>query len=305
MKKIFNIILMLMTIPPLLLTSCGLSSPTDEAGLRVLATTTFLADITRNIVGERAEVESLLPVGADPHAYQVTPTDVAKVSESNVLIQNGVEYEHFLETILENAGGERIVVTASDGLTPRVVEDEAADEHGAGDPHMWLDPNLVVTYVENIRDGMIQADPEGEATYRANADAYIVQLKDLDAWIKSQVESIPAERRLLVTNHESLGYFAERYGFTVVETILAGFSSDASASAQQIAAAVDAIKASGAPAIFLGDVESDTFANQIASETGADVIADLHLESLTNGAPAATYIEMMKYNVSLIVEALK
>ena len=305
MKKIFNIILMLMTIPPLLLTSCGLSSPAVDEGLRVLATTTFLADITRNIVGERAEVESLLPVGADPHAYQVTPTDVAKVSESNVLIQNGVEYEHFLETILENAGGERIVVTASDGLTPRVVEDEAADEHGAGDPHMWLDPNLVVTYVENIRDGMIQADPEGEATYRANADAYIVQLKDLDAWIKSQVESIPAERRLLVTNHESLGYFAERYGFTVVETILAGFSSDASASAQQIAAAVDAIKASGAPAIFLGDVESDTFANQIASETGADVIADLHLESLTNGAPAATYIEMMKYNVSLIVEALK
>jgi ABC-type Zn uptake system ZnuABC Zn-binding protein ZnuA len=304
MKKIFRILLLLTTIPPLLLTSCGPRPREGGGGLRVLATTTFLADIARNIVGERAHVDSILPVGADPHAYQVTPTDVVKVSESDVLIQNGIEYEGFLETILENADGERIIVTATDGLTPRVLDGEAA-EHGAGDPHMWLDPNLVVTYVENVRDGMIQADPAGEATYRANADAYIVQLRDLDAWIRAQVESIPAERRLLVTNHESLGYFADRYGLAIVETILTSFSSDASASAQEIAAAVDAIKASGAPAIFLGDVESPTLANQIASETGAKVVADLHLESLTDGAPAATYIEMMKYNVSLIVAALK
>ena len=305
MKKNLRIIILLMTIPSLLLTSCGRAPSSADDTLRVLATTSFLADMTRNVVGDRAQVESLLPVGADPHAYQVTPTDVAKVSESDVLIQNGIEYEHFLETILENADGERITVTATDGLTPHFLDGESADEHGAGDPHMWLDPNLVVTYVENIRAGMIQADPEGEATYRANADAYIAQLRDLDAWIQAQVETIPAERRLLVTNHESLGYFAERYGFTIVETILTSFSSDASASAQEIAATVDAIKASGAPAIFLGDVENVTLANQIASETGAKVVADLHLESLTEGAPAATYIEMMKYNVSLIVEALQ
>ena len=300
MKKIFNTIFLLTTIPLLLLTSCGFPSQTGEAGLSVLATTTFLADMARNVAGDRAHVESLLPVGADPHAYQVTPTDVAKVSDSAVLIQNGLEYEGFLETILENAGGERVMVTASDGLTPRVLDGEAA-----GDPHMWLDPNLVVTYVENIRDGMIQADPEGEAVYRTNADAYIAQLRDLDAWIQSQVESIPAGRRLLVTNHESLGYFAERYGFTIVESILTSFSSDASASAQEIAAAVDAIQASGAPAIFLGDVENPTLAQQIASETGVKVVSGLHLESLTDGAPAATYIEMMKYNVARIVEALR
>lgn len=300
MKKILSIIFLLMTVPPLLLTSCGLPSRSGEAGLRVLATTTFLADMARNVAGDRAQVDSILPVGADPHAYQVTPTDVAKVSESGVLIQNGLEYERFLQTILANAGGERVMVTATDGLTPRALDGESG-----GDPHMWLDPNLVVTYVENIRDGMIQADPEGEAVYRANADAYIAQLKDLDAWIKSQVNSIPAGRRLLVTNHESLGYFAERYGFTIVESILTSFSSDASASAQEIAAAVDAIQTSGAPAIFLGDVENPTLAQQIASETGVKVVSDLHLESLTDGAPAATYIEMMKYNVSLIVEALQ
>jgi len=304
MKTTFASAILWLTLTALLLTACESPAPTAEAGLGVLATTTFLADIARNVTGDRAHVEALLPIGADPHAYQVTPTDVARVNASDVLIQNGIEYEHFIETVLENAGGERIVVTASQGLAPRTISG-ASDEHGAGDPHMWLDPTLVVTYVENIRDGMIQADPAGEAVYRANAEAYIGQLRELDAWIRSQVESIPVERRLLVTNHESLGYFADRYGFIIVDTILTSFSSDASASAQEIAAAVDAIQASGAPAIFLGDVESPTLARQIASETGVAVIDDLRLESLTEGAPAPTYIEMMKYNISLIVEALR
>jgi len=108
-----------------------------------------------------------------------------------------------------------------------------------------------------------------------------------------------------VTNHEALGYFAQEYGFTVVGSILPSLSSEASASAQEIAASVDAIKASGAPVIFLGDVENAKLAEQIASETGVQVVNDLHLESLTDGAPAATYIEMMKYNVTRIIEALK
>ena len=170
---------------------------------------------------------------------------------------------------------------------------------------MWLDPVLVVRYVENIRDGLIEADPAGAGVYKANAEAYIAQLKDLDAWIRSQVETVPAGRRLLVTNHGTLGYFAERYRFTVVESILPSFSSEATASAREIAAAIEAVRASGAPAIFLGDVENASLADQIASETGVRVVSDLHLESLTDGAPAATYIEMMKYNVARIVEALK
>ncbi|HNM37688.1 MAG TPA: zinc ABC transporter substrate-binding protein, partial [Anaerolineales bacterium] len=109
----------------------------------------------------------------------------------------------------------------------------------------------------------------------------------------------------LVTNHEALGYFAERYGFEVVDTILPSFSSEASASAQEIAAAVDAVKNSGAPAIFLGEVENADLANQIAAETGVKVVDTLYLESLTDGEPAATYIDMMKHNVTQIIEGLK
>jgi ABC-type Zn uptake system ZnuABC Zn-binding protein ZnuA len=275
----------------------------------VLASTSFLADIAQNVAGDRLAVESLLPIGADPHAYQAAPADVSKIAESDVLILNGIEYEHFIELLLENAGGERLVIEATEGLTPHAMDEHAeGDEdhaHEAGDPHMWLDPNLVIAYVENIRDGLSEADPEGADTYKTNAGAYIAQLRELDAFIREQVETIPAERRLLVTNHETFGYFAGRYGFTVVDTILPSFSSEAGASAREVASAIDAVKTSGAPAIFLGEVENADLAEQIANETGVKVVDGLYLETLTDGAPAATYIEMMKYNVAQIVEGLK
>lgn len=311
MKMFFNTILATLTLAALLLAGCGSVPQNADNALNVLASTTFLADITQNVAGDRAQVVSLLPIGSDPHAYQATPADVVKISESTILILNGIEYEHFIEPLLENADGERLVIVASDGLEPHLMEKDAGDEHEgeeeheAGDPHMWLDPNLVITYVENIRDGLSQADPGGAEVYRSNAEAYIAQLKDLDSFIKSQVESIPAERRLLVTNHEALGYFAERYGFTIVDTILPSFSSEASASAQEVASAIEKIKLSGAPAIFLGEVENDSLAEQIASETDIKVVRDLYLETLTDGPPAATYIEMMKYNVTQIADALK
>ena len=300
MKKIFNSITVF-AIAALFLAACGPAPSNSGGGLRALASTTFLADIAQNVAGDRVIVESLLPAGSDPHSYQAAPSDVAKIAESTVLILNGLEYEHFIETLLGNAGGERLIIEATAGLSPRA---DAGNEHGV-DPHMWLDPNLVVTYVENIRDGLIQVDAEGEAIYKSNADKYIAQLKELDAWIVKQVNTVPAERRLLVTNHEAMGYFAERYGFEVTGSVIPSFSSNAAPSAQEMAALVDEIKSLNAPAIFLDTADNDILAKQIADETGVMIVSDLHLESLTDGAPAPTYIEMMKHNVSKIVEALK
>lgn len=287
----------------ILITSCrGRSaSPTGTAAPVVLASTTFLADITRNIAGTRVQVESLLPVGADPHSYQPTPQDVTKITQSKLLIINGAEYEHFLESLLENAGGEREVIEASAGLSPKA---DTESEHDV-DPHLWLDPNNVILYVENIRDGLTHFDPEGATIYQSNADAYVARLIDLDAWISEQVAQIPSERRLLVTNHEALGYFADRYGFIVIGAVVPGVSSDASPSAEQMARLIDQIKTSGTPALFLDEVENPALAQQIAAETGVKVIEDLHLESLTDGPPAGTYIDMMKHNVTRIVNALK
>jgi len=276
-----------------LLLIVALVSCSETSAPEVLTTTTILADVAHNVAGERLAVESLLPAGVDPHSYQPSPQDTARISSSQVLIVNGAGYEHFLEALLENAGGERALIEASAGL--RLGDD----------PHFWLDPNLVVTYVENIRAGLVQFDPEGEEIYQSNARAYITQLEDLDVWINEQVVQIPPERRLLVTNHEAFGYFSERYGFTIVGTVIESFSSDASPSARQMAALIDQIREQDAPAIFLDASDNPALAEQIAAETGVKVVTDLHLESLTEGPPAATYIDMMKYNVTQIVAALK
>lgn len=284
----------------------GAGESAQDGDIRVLASTTFLADIAQNVAGERVKVEALLPMGADPHSYQAAPADVVKVSESRVLILNGLEYEHFIETLLENADGERMVIEATAGLEARQMEeDSSGGGHGAGDPHMWLDPNLVIRYVGNIRDGLIEADPAGEEIYKANAEAYIAELEALDKWIVAQVSTIPIERRLLVTNHEALGYFAARYGFRVVGVVLGSLSSEASPSAQELTRLVDEIRATGVPAIFLSRAENPVLAEQIGKETGVRVVNTLYFESLTDGEPAGTYIDMMKYNVGEMVAGLK
>lgn len=289
------------------LTGCAGLPAAQPAGLaqggqlQVLATNDFLADLTRQVAGERASVASLIPAGLDPHAFEPAPRDVARVAASQVLVINGGGLEAWLEGVLANAGGERLVITASQGLTSRAADD--ADEHPEGDPHFWLDPVLAKTYVANIRDGLSQADPAGAQTYDANADAYLRQLDDLDAWIRARVETIPPERRLLVTNHESFGYFAERYGFTLVGAVVPSVSSSASPTAQDLAQLIDQIRQSGAPAVFLESGSNPELAEQVAAETGAQVVEGLLTHSF--GPGAEDYIAMMKWNVSLIVEALE
>lgn len=267
----------------------------------VLASATFLAGIAQNVAGDRLAFDSLLPVGSDPHSYQPTPQDVTKIVQSKLLIINGAQYEHFLAPLLESAGGEREIIEASAGLSPRK---DSENEQGV-DPHFWADPNNVITYAENIREALTHYDPDGAAIYQSNAESFVAQLTELDLWVSEQVSQIPPERRLLVTNHEALGYFAERYGFTVIGAVVPAVSSDASPSAEQMANLIDQIQASGTPAIFLDEVENPALAQQIAAETGVKVIEDLHLESLTDGPPAGSYIDMIRHNVSLIVNALK
>jgi ABC-type Zn uptake system ZnuABC Zn-binding protein ZnuA len=178
--------------------------------------------------------------------------------------------------------------------------------HDAGDPHFWLDPTKAIAYVENIRDGLSQADPAGKDVYAKNADAYIVELKELDGWIAEQVRSIPTERRQIVTNHESFGYFADRYGFTIIGTVVPSVSTGSAPSAQQLAQLVDRIKATGARAIFLETGANPQLAQQVAEETGVAVVTDLVSHSVTPpDGPAPTYIDMMRHNTQAIVNALR
>jgi ABC-type Zn uptake system ZnuABC Zn-binding protein ZnuA len=290
-----------------LLAACSVQplqgTPSTPVLPKVLVIETFLADIVRNVTGDRLVVDSLLPINTDPHSYQPAPRDIIKVANSNVLVINGGGIEAFLTPLLDNAEGSRLVITTSQGLTPRP---DLTGEHSGGDPHFWMDPNLVIRYVENIRIGLIEADPQGRQVYTDNAAAYIAQLKDLDAWILEQVALIPPENRQLVTNHESLGYFAARYGFTVVGSIIPGFSSEAAPTARQLVFLIEQIRASGAGAIFMETGSTINLAEQISGETNAILVTDLHTESISDAlGPAPTYIDMMKYNVNQIVNALK
>ncbi len=263
---------------------------------RVLAAETFLADIAQNVAGDRLQVQSLLPPGIDPHEFQPAPQDAIKIAQSRVLIVNGLNYETWLQKSLQDAGNAPMLITATQGIV----------SSDGGDPHMWMDPSNVIRYVENIRDGLTQADPAGTEVYAANAAAYIAKLKALDASIRSLVAALPPERRLLVTNHDDLGWFAKAYGFTIVGAVIPSVTDEASPSAQQMAALIDTIKRAKAPAIFVDVGANPNLAEQIASGTGAKVVTGLYIESLSPaGGPATTYVDMMKYDAGLIVQALK
>jgi ABC-type Zn uptake system ZnuABC Zn-binding protein ZnuA len=318
MKKMFISVLLLVILPALILSACqpvesqlNPGQPDDQ--LRVLAVESYLADMARQVAGDRLKIETLIPLGVDPHSFEPTPQDIAKISESSVLLMNGAGFEEWMEEILQNAGGQRLVIEAAQGLTSRtaregeeVMHAEEETEHEEGDPHFWLDPLHAVRYVENIRDGMIQVDPAGSELYTQNSAVYIEELKQLDTWIQAQVQAIPTERRQIVTNHESFGYYADRYGFIIIGTVIPSVSSGSAPSAQQLALLIDTIRQTGARVIFLETGANPKLAQQIADETGVKVVADLYTHSLSDASgPAPTYVEMMRYNTRMIVDALK
>ncbi|GAP16329.1 metal ABC transporter substrate-binding protein [Levilinea saccharolytica] len=301
----------------------------ENGAMRVMAAETFLADIAQQVAGERVTVEALMPLGMDPHAFQPTPWDVTRIAESDVFIVNGGGFEGWLDEVLNNAGGNAAVIEASAGLTSRtpdpseevhteeeVHEGEEAHEHegeeahehdhGEGDPHFWLDPLNVIVYVENIRDGLSQADPQGKETYAQNAAAYIEALRALDADIRAQVETISPERRVLVTNHESFGYFADRYGFTVAGAVIPSANSSAETSAKQLSTLIDVIRTSGAPAIFVETGANPKLAEQIAADAGVKVVTNLYTHSITEAnGEAPSYLAMMRHNIAVILDALR
>lgn len=309
MKGIFDMrkikLLITLGLFTTLLNACSANPNTNAQPnrLKVLAAESFLGDIAQNVAGERLTVETLIPPGIDPHEFEPAPQDIAKVAQSQVLLVNGLGYETWLKKTLENVGSQQLVIVASNGLTPNV---DPSGEHTGGDPHMWMNPANVIRYVENIRDGLSQADPAGKDTYAKNANAYIAKLKDLDAWAKNEVNQLPVERRLLVTNHDSLGYLAQAYGFKIVGAVIPSMTDQASPSAREMATLIETIKSSGARAIFMDVGENETLAQQIAAETGVKVVSGIYVEGLSApDGPAATYIEMIKYDISQVVLALK
>ncbi len=287
--------------------SSGAGGEQDSDKLAVVASLSVLADIAQNVAGDRFQVRSLVPLETDPHSFEPTPADLRDVASADLVVINGGGLEGPLLEMLENAGGEAIIVDASAGLRSRSPQPgEPPLGSSETDPHFWLDPTLVKTYVANIRDAFVEADPAGAAEYEANAAAYARRLDELDAWIRGQVATVPAADRKLVMNHASHGYFADEYGFSVVGTVIPGVGTGETPTARQLSELTAAIRESGAGAIFVEIEENPKLAQQIAAETGIVVVDDLLDHSLTEPDGAApTYIDMMRFDTWRIVEALR
>jgi ABC-type Zn uptake system ZnuABC Zn-binding protein ZnuA len=288
-----------LTLTLLTLTACSIpaSTPTDGR-LAVSTSTTILGDVARQIGGSRVDVNVLLPLGADPHAFEPRPQDVAALTDADVVLVNGLGLEATLQPLLTNA---KNIVTVSDGITALPF----AGEEGGLDPHVWQDPNNVIVWARNMADAFSKADPAHADEYAANAEKYIAELTALDAWIQAQVAQVPAGNRKLVTEHATFGYFAARYGFEQIGEIIPSVSTGASPSAQELAALEDAIRSSGVKAVFVGTTVSPDMSRRVADDTGVKLVS-LFTDSLSQpGGGAESYLEFMRYNVNAIVEALR
>jgi ABC-type Zn uptake system ZnuABC Zn-binding protein ZnuA len=286
--------------------------------LNVVATYSILGDLVHNVGGNRIVLTTLVGRDGDPHVYEPTPQDTVILSEAAIVFENGLGFETWIDDLYTSSGSQARRVVVTEQIEPLSVEEghghSEADatvetdehEHGEVDPHVWNDPNNAITMVEAIRDALVAADPANAATYRTNADTYLAQLKELDTYIKTETQQLPPERRKLVTAHDTFGYFARRYGYEIVGTALGSVTTEATdPSAGEIAELVEEIKAAGVPAIFAESSNNPALIKRIAQEAGVELAPTLYPEALSEpGGEADTYLKLVRYNVSTIVEAL-
>jgi manganese/iron transport system substrate-binding protein len=294
-------------LPLLFLTACSQASPAQD-GLNVAATTTLVGDVVKQVGGAWIHLTVILPAGADPHTFDPRPKDMAAISDARIVIINGLGLEEGLKPALDaNVKGTLVDVSSGIEVLPFDAQLNPSDtaDHATGDPHTWMDPNNVIVWTQNIAAALSLADPTHAEQYTANAQAYISELHALDEWIRQEISQIPPDRRKLVTDHAVFGYFAKQYGFEQIGTVVDSLSSNASPSAQELAALENLIRSHNVDAIFVGKTVNPNLSEQVAKDTGIK-ITFLYTGSLTApGGEAATYIQFMRYNIQAIVDTLK
>jgi len=280
-------VLPLLLIAVLLLAGCG--SDDDSGG--VVATTTQVADLARNVAGDRIAVAGILTPNADPHGYEPRARDVKRLAGAKLVLRSGGEPDEWLEEAQASAGSNARVVTLG--------------ENTSEEPHWWQDPQAAIEAVEKLKDGLIEVDPDGRPTYEANARRYLDRLADLDRETMRCIQTIPEARRKLVTTHDALGAYAARYGLEVIATVIPSRSTRGQASAGETAELVRTIERERVPAIFAESSVRSDVEQAIAREAGARVAPALYADSLgPKGSPGATYVESIEFNTRTIAEAL-
>jgi zinc/manganese transport system substrate-binding protein len=259
-----------------------------------VATTTQLGDLARAVAGDRAAVRQILQPNSDPHEYEPRPSDVKAVSGAAVVLRSGGGLDDWLGGVLRNAGSNAKRVTLIDALT-------MGRTAGRADPHWWQNPRNAIIAVRTIRNAFVAADPGGRVTYRRNAAAYVVRLRALDRAIAACMGAIPADKRRLVTDHDALAPYADRYGIDVIGTVIPAGTTQAQASAGEVARLVRAIRAAGVATIFPERSVNPKLTRAIARDAGATVGPALYADTLgAPGSAGAAYIGSLRFNTEAL-----
>ncbi|MCC2609460.1 zinc ABC transporter substrate-binding protein AztC [Neorhizobium sp. Rsf11] len=316
-----------------ILTLGAFASNASAAELQVVASFSIIADLAKNVGGDRVEISTLVPVDGDAHVYEPRPADAASLEQAQVVLVNGLQFEGFMSRLIETSGTKAPVVEVSKGIEPlktaeeehhheneahaEAEHDHATEEkvetahdrdheghhHGEFDPHAWQSIHNAEIYVKNIADAFCETDKAGCATYTANSQAYLAKLADLEAEVKAAVAAIPEDKRTIITSHDAFGYFEHEYGLKFIAP--EGVSTEAEASAADVAKLVDQVKEDKASAIFVENITNSRLAEQIARETGLTIGGTLYSDALSGkGGPASTYIDMFRYNVNTLKAAI-
>ena len=286
---------LILPVAALALAACASGGNTSGGKPSIAVTTNILADVVSSIVGDSAEVTTIMPVGANPHDFQASAQEAAAIRAADLLVVNGGGFEEGLLDLIDSA--------EEDGVA--VVDALASVEELDVDPHFFTDPVRMITAVEAIAEAIIDEVPgiDADAVEAATAE-YVADLEKLDAEIESKLSAIPPEKRVLVTNHEVFGYFADRYDFEIVGTVVPGGSTEGG-NAKAIAELVEVVREHEVPAIFADTSAPDELAQTLAREVGDVEVVELFSESLGEAdSEGATYLDMMRTNASRIAEAL-
>lgn len=275
-------------------------SPSIAAPIKVVASFSILGDMVQRVGGDRIELTTIVGPNADTHVYEPKPSDAAALKSAQVFFVNGLGFEGWLERLVEATGFKGAVVTASDGVKTHKMDE---DGETVTDPHAWQSLTNGMLYVTNIKAALCTVDAAGCPTYTSNADAYLNEMKALDTEVRTQIDSVPEADRKVITSHDAFGYFAEAYGVQFLAP--EGVSTESEASAANVAKLIEQVRKHGAKALFMENMSDPRLIRQIANETGVKLGGALYADALsTPNEGAATYLDMFRHNMALLVPAM-
>ncbi|MFP9230893.1 metal ABC transporter substrate-binding protein [Pectobacterium cacticida] len=300
MKKLFRLFLK----PIVVLAICALANVSNAADkIPVLASFSILGDLVRVVGADRVTVSVLVGPDEDAHVFEPKPSDAKNILQAQLLVTNGLGFEHWAQKLIKSSGYKGLVVVASQGVMAQNMPTEKGDSVET-DPHAWQDPSNVAIYVRNIAAALSKLDPAGARIYQLNSEVYTNELKALDADAKIQISLIPVAKRKVITSHDAFGYFGAHYGIKFLAP--QGISTNIEPSAKQIAQLIQQIQMEKIKAIFFENMSSSKLLSQLSKDVGVTVGPELYVDALSKAdGPATSYLKLMRYNVTQLVAGMK